>query len=76
VAETKRLKALEDAQRRVRQVVAGLSVDNQLLRDVVAGSYCQRCLPLPHHQPRRRILSSGYYIGSDRSRLERASWMS
>ncbi len=35
VAETKRLKALEDENRRLKKLVADLSLDNAMLRDVV-----------------------------------------
>lgn len=35
LAEAKRLKALEDENRRLKKLVAELSLDNQLLKDVV-----------------------------------------
>jgi cyclopropane fatty-acyl-phospholipid synthase-like methyltransferase len=35
LAEAKRLKALEDENRRLKKLVADLSLDNQLLKDVV-----------------------------------------
>jgi putative transposase len=39
LAEAKRLKALEDENRRLRKLVADLSLDNQLLKDVVGRSW-------------------------------------
>ena len=72
VAETKRLKALEDENRRLKKLVADLSLDNAMLRDVVGDESgdAEAAAAGRHPPPRRlsRAASAAFLSGPARFR--------